>query len=186
LLAKLNILQLSGNELDGPIPDEIGLLKDLEFLDLKNNKFTGVGSGICKILTALGGSTCALTPNPDWTNGAQCPVCLNAGFCTPPIVCKSPSPPGPSHALADSPLWKACAASGGNNCYDPDPNPNPPFGRSLYVHKDLPPFITCSSRASLSPTTSHGTIIHPSPLAPPPPLVQEIVAHRTHGHDPRR
>ena len=89
--------------------------------ELPGNKFTGAGSGICKIVghnwdQDCGSSgyddCCILTPNPAWKDGAQCPTCLNTGACKAPVTCTTKV----GGLLEDNIAWKACVASGGSKC----------------------------------------------------------------------
>ena len=53
------------------------------------NLITGAaGLGICKIVANLT-SGCDLSPNPMWTNGALCPLCLNLAPCQAPVYCRN-------------------------------------------------------------------------------------------------
>ena len=45
---KLTYLYLGDNEITD-LPDSIGLLKDLNYLDLRKNKIKSIPEGVCKI-----------------------------------------------------------------------------------------------------------------------------------------
>ena len=83
----LNDLDLHNNTLNGTIPDAIGALSEIFLLDLSGNEFTGAEAGICPIVGNTAWQLCTLSPNPAWTDGAQCPTCLNKGACKPPVAC---------------------------------------------------------------------------------------------------
>jgi hypothetical protein len=83
----LNDLDLHNNTLNGTIPAAIGALSEIFLLDLSGNEFTGAEAGICPIVGNTAWQLCTLSPNPAWTDGAQCPTCLNKGACKPPVAC---------------------------------------------------------------------------------------------------
>ena len=58
---------------------------------LSYNQITGASAGICAIKGQIYPDDCLLSPNPDWTNGAMCPTCLNTGNCKPPVTCTNTS-----------------------------------------------------------------------------------------------
>ena len=58
---------------------------------VNNNQITGAGAGICAIKDLFYPDWCSLSANPDWTNGAMCPACLNTGNCKPPVTCTNTS-----------------------------------------------------------------------------------------------
>jgi hypothetical protein len=58
---------------------------------LAHNQITGASAGICAIKGQIYPDFCLLSPNPDWTNGAMCPTCLNTGNCKPPVTCTNTS-----------------------------------------------------------------------------------------------
>jgi hypothetical protein len=74
----------------GLIPSEIGKLRNLTWMDFRGNAFTGAGNGICDILKKFF-QNCDFLPNPSWTDGTLCPVCLNTFQCKPPVTCTGPN-----------------------------------------------------------------------------------------------
>ena len=88
-MTSLKQLDLNNNTLTGPIPSAVGDLRELFLLDVSGNQLTGAEAGICPILGNTNWDLCTLSPNPAWTDGAECPTCLNNGPCKPPIECSA-------------------------------------------------------------------------------------------------
>ena len=82
------------DSIDGPTQPEAShtLLAFLAHIRVvNNNQITGAGAGICAIKDLFYPDWCSLSANPDWTNGAMCPACLNTGNCKPPVTCTNTS-----------------------------------------------------------------------------------------------
>tara|TARA_B110000208_G_scaffold114901_1_gene141146 strand:- start:686 stop:1432 length:747 start_codon:yes stop_codon:yes gene_type:complete len=90
-LTELLSLALSYNQISGTVPDVIGQLTKIKYVDLSYNQITGASAGICAFNDHIYPDDCVLFPNPDWTNGAMCPTCLNTVYCKPPVTCTNTS-----------------------------------------------------------------------------------------------
>ena len=84
-------LDLSYTDISGTVPGSFGRLRNLTDLMIAGMKITGISNGFCDIVTnfVAAGTFCILEPNVMWTDGSNCPPCLDVdtlpiSMCAPP------------------------------------------------------------------------------------------------------
>ena len=144
----LTSLTLWGNDLTGIVPNEIAEAHALEEIVLKGNKLTGVGYGICALMTRLSYGTCIIGNEGlrQTILPAACPTCMNiwkfdGSFREPASACGLP-------------VWDPdFPVNTGPNCTGTTPTPAP----------------TTPAPTTPSPTPSPTTVA-PTPSPTPDPL----------------
>ena len=162
-LTGLHGLWLDRNALEGKIPKEIAMLKNLTSLRLFGNLLTGAEGGICSIVgnfqhenphwtTCGDGVTCCDIGHkmgndhfgqPMWLDGTLCPACLN-------VPRAQPSGCVPPNSVT-------CTADGGGPTPSPTPSPTTPSPTPSPTTPSPTPFPTPSPTTPFptpSPTTT--------------------------------
>ena len=135
-LKRLNKLDLHSNAFSGAVPSELGDLEELHTFHLQDNDFTGAGDGICQLLRNHSGLSCTLSPNKFWTDGSQCPMCLNSG-CAPPVTCTHDGG-GPTPAPTPSPTLSPTQSPTSSPTPSPTPSPTASCGTTGFCPSGSP------------------------------------------------